>query len=45
MRDLPVIAQGWMGAAIFSDDEERVQGTILRSLLAGRLRAGEQGSS
>lgn len=36
MRDLPVIAQGWMGAAIFSDDEERVQGTILRRLLAGR---------
>lgn len=35
MRDLPVIAQGWMGTAIFSADEERLQGTILRRLLAG----------
>jgi hypothetical protein len=36
MRDLPTIAQGWTGAAAFSTDEERVQGAILRLLLAGR---------
>ena len=42
MRDLPVIAQGWMGTAIFSADEERVQGTILRRLLAGRPLASAE---
>jgi hypothetical protein len=35
MRDLPVIAHGWTGAAVFSAGEERVQGTILWRLLAG----------
>jgi len=35
MRNLPVIAQGWMGTAVFSADEERVQGIILWRLLAG----------
>ena len=35
MRDLPVIAQGWMGTAVFSADEERVQGATLWRLLAG----------
>jgi len=39
MHDLPMIAQGWMGTAVFSADEERVQGIILWRLLAGHLVA------
>jgi hypothetical protein len=35
MRDLPEIAQGWTGTAIFTTDEERVQGAMLWRLLAG----------